>query len=305
MPSPFQALYLAGQTGSGKTSVARELIREMAPVEIVNADAFQLYRGMEILSAAPSSTEQELCPHHLFGILDPASECDAVTFAGLAKASIAEVTTRAVPLIVGGSGLYLKAITHGLAPTPKGNQALRAELDLLSLEALVDRYQALDPVGAAKTNQKNRRYVTRNLEICLLTGHPASALKSEWQDNAPVIRAVYLQREREDVYERINRRTRQMFDSGVVEEVARLGPLSTTAEKAIGLREIQAHLRGEMDRETCIAAIQQSTRHFAKRQESWFKRETAFHRLEVRPNEEASTTAGKIMELISPLTGQG
>ena len=304
MPDSFPPLYLAGQTGCGKTAIARELTRKIAPVEIVNADAFQTYRGMEILSAAPSAQERANCPHHLFGILDTASECDAANFATRAKACITEIGTRAVPLVVGGSGLYLKAITHGLAPTPKGDQALRAELDLISLDELVARYRHLDPEGAEKTNLKNRRYVTRNLEICLLTGRPASTLKSEWLINSPAIRAIYLHRERDDLYERINHRTRVMFESGVVDEVARLGPLSTTAEKAIGLREIRAHLSGDLDRETCIASIQQSTRHFAKRQETWFKRETAFHRIEVRPDEDPATTAMRIVELISHLKGQ-
>lgn len=296
MPAPFPPLYLAGQTGSGKTSVALELVRHFPRVEIVNADAFQVYRGMEIVSAAPSEAERALCPHHLFGTLDPAMECDAATFASMARARIAEIAARAVPLIVGGSGLYLKAITHGLAPTPKGDPELRRKLDTLPLDELIREYQRLDAEGAAKTNLKNRRYVTRNLEISILSGRPASVIKSEWKINHPDIKAFYIHRTREDIYARINRRTLAMFEAGVLDEVSRLGPLSPTAEKAIGLREIQAHLRGEMDRETCITTIQQTTRHYAKRQGSWFKRETAFHRLETGIDESPETTAARIIE---------
>jgi tRNA dimethylallyltransferase len=294
MNAPFPPLYLAGQTGSGKTAIALELVRMLAPVEIINADAFQIYRGLEILSAAPAAEERALCPHHLFGDIPATSECDAASFARLAREMIARVSTRAVPLVVGGSGLYLKAITHGLAPTPKGDPALRSELERLTLDTLVERYESLDPVGAARTNLLNRRYVTRNLEICLLTGRPASQLKSEWAENAPEIRAVYLHRDREETYSRINRRTLAMFENGVVAEVAALGELSTTAEKAIGLREIRAHLSGELDLPNCIAAIQQMTRHYAKRQASWFKRENAFHRLEVTPDESPADTAARI-----------
>jgi tRNA dimethylallyltransferase len=300
MNPPFPPLYLAGQTGSGKTAIALELARQLAPAEIINADAFQIYRGLEILSAAPSAEELAACPHHLFGELPVTAVCDAASFARLAKEKIADVSTRALPLVVGGSGLYLKAITHGLAPTPKGDPALRGELETLSLDTLVERYRAHDPEGAAQTNLLNRRYVTRNLEICLLTGKPASQLKSEWAENAPEIRAVYLHRDREETYTRINRRTLTMFENGVLAEVAALGELSTTAEKAIGLREIRAHLAGEMDLPTCIDTIRQMTRHYAKRQASWFKRETAFHRLEIPAEEEPATTAARIAAFYGP-----
>jgi tRNA dimethylallyltransferase len=294
MNPPYPPLYLAGQTGSGKTANALELVRQLAPVEIINTDAFQIYRGLEILSAAPSAEEREHCPHHLFGELPATAECDAASFACLAKAKIVEISARAIPLVVGGSGLYLKAITHGLAPTPKGDAALRSELEAFTLEELVERYRTLDPEGAEKTNLLNRRYVTRNLEICLLTGRPASQLKSAWAENEPEIRAVYLHREREETYARINRRTLTMFENGVIAEVAALGVLSTTAEKAIGLREIRALLAGDLDLPTCIAIIQQMTRHYAKRQASWFKRETAFHRLEIGPEEDPASTATRI-----------
>lgn len=281
-------VYLAGQTASGKTAVALELARRHSPVEIVNADAFQVYRGMDILTAAPTADELAVCPHHLFGILDPSEECDAATFAERAKEVIADVRTRALPIVVSGSGLYLKSITHGLAPTPKADPALRAELDALSLGELVDRYRTLDPAGAETTNLKNRRYVSRNLEITLLAGRPASEIKSEWAENQPDLDAVYLDRSREDIYERINRRTEIMFDSGVVDEIAALGELSPTAEKTIGLREIRDLIAGKIDRQTCIATIQQTTRRYAKRQEMWFRREHAFTRIPVAPDQSVS-----------------
>ncbi len=281
-------LYIAGQTASGKTAVALELAKRFGPVEIVNADAFQVYRGMETLTAAPSEEERIACPHHLFGILEPSEECDAATFAKQARKVIADVATRALPIVVGGSGLYLKAITHGLAPTPKADPELRAELDTLSLDELVARYRSLDPAGAESTNLRNRRYVTRNLEISLLAGRPASEIKSEWAENQPGIDAIYLDRSREDIYERINRRANIMFDNGVVDEIAALGQLSSTAEKTIGIREIRDLIAGKIDRETCIATIQQITRHYAKRQEMWFRREQEFTRIAVTPDQSAT-----------------
>mgnify|MGYP003633959327 FL=1 len=295
MTRPYTPLYLAGQTGSGKTAVALALAAKLAPAEVINADAYQVYRGMETISAAPDLEEKALVPHHLFGVIDPTEECDAASFAKLARAKIEEVSTRALPLVVGGSGLYLKAITHGLAPTPKGDPVLRAELDSLSFDELISRYRQLDPEGAGQTNLKNRRYVTRNLEICLLTNTPASLIKQEWQDNQPDIRAYYLKRERDEVYQRINQRALLMFENGVTEEIRALEKLSATAEKAIGIRVIQSHLAGEIDRETCISAIQQMTRRYAKRQESWFKREASFQPIPVAVNDSPDQIAEKIL----------
>lgn len=303
MNPPASPLFLAGQTGSGKTAVALALARILAPVEIINADAFQIYRGMETLTAAPSSFELAEVSHHLYAGIDPSFACDAATFAQLAKSKIAEVGARALPLVVGGSGLYLKAITHGLAPTPKADPDLREQLEARSLDELIAEYRKLDPEGAKKTNLKNRRYVTRNLEICLVTGQPASVVKSEWETSHPDIHAVYLQREREDVYDRINLRTRRMFEEGVIAEVSGLGPLSLTAAKAIGLREIRSHLSGEIDFETCLATIQQETRRYAKRQETWFKREAGFLKVPVGRDEDESTTALRIIELFPGILG--
>ncbi len=295
MNSQDTPLYLAGQTGCGKTAVALEIAKQLGAVEIINADAYQVYRKIETLSAAPDAAEREQCPHHLFGILDPNEECDAASFAKMARAAIADVASRATPLVVGGSGLYLKAITHGLAPTPKSDPALREKLEERPIEALIEEYETLDPEGAARTNLKNRRYVIRNLEICLLSGQPASMLKKEWENNAPELDAVYLFREREVIYERINQRTHAMIEAGVIDEIAALTDLSQTAAKAIGIREIKAHLAGEITREEMIAQIQQTTRRYAKRQASWFKREPAFLRIEISDAESPAETAGRIL----------
>ncbi|MEM9016816.1 MAG: tRNA (adenosine(37)-N6)-dimethylallyltransferase MiaA [Verrucomicrobiota bacterium] len=300
MSPPFVPCYLAGQTGSGKTEVALAIAERLSPVEIVNADAFQIYRRLDVLSAAPTPLERAVVPHHLFGNLEVSEECDAAAFSKLAHSTIEGIAPRATPLIVGGSGLYLKAITHGLAPTPKGDPELREQLDQWSFDVLVNRYREVDPIGAEQTNLKNRRYVTRNLEICLLTGKPASELKSQWERNQPDICAFYLSRSREDIYERINRRTRAMFEAGVVEEVAGLSVISGTAAKAIGLAEIRALLRGEMSEGNCIEEIQKATRRYAKRQETWFRRESEFVPVPVAPDESADTVAEKILEEAVP-----
>ena len=293
-PPRRQPLYVAGPTGCGKTAVSLALARLFTPVAIVNADAYQIYRGLEILSAAPAPAERAACPHHLFGVLEPTDENDAAEHARRVHTTLATIPGDALPLVVGGSGLYLKAITHGLAPTPKGDPTLRAELEAEPLESLVERYRGLDPAGAATTNLLNRRYVTRNLEICLLAGRPASELKAEWAVSEPEIRAVYLQRDRADLDERIVRRTAAMFDAGVLEEVARLESLSGTAAKAIGIAEIRALRRGEITEPACREAIRLATRQYAKRQENWFRREPAFHPLPLPRDEAPEVTAARI-----------
>ncbi|MEM9281362.1 MAG: tRNA (adenosine(37)-N6)-dimethylallyltransferase MiaA [Verrucomicrobiota bacterium] len=294
MPDP---LYLTGQTGSGKSAVALELARRIPNAEIINADAFQVYRGLEIVSAAPSPEERQNLPHHLYGHLLPQEACDAASFAKMAQKKIDEVSERGTPLVVGGSGLYLKAITHGLAETPPGDPELRKALDAKSLDELVSQFQQLDPEGAARTNLKNRRYVTRSLEICLLTDQPASSLKNKWLRVNPDLSIVYLQREREDVYRRINERTRLMFTAGVIDEIASLGQLSTTAAKAIGVREIKALLAGELEEEECISQIQQATRRLAKRQETWFRRESGLIRIPVQASDPPAVAAESIIRL--------
>ena len=272
-----EAFYVCGPTASGKSALALEMAENLDG-EIVNADAFQLYRGLEIVSAAPSAEERALVPHHLYGVLDPTEAADAGTYMRLAKPVIEEIQSRGkTPVVTGGSGLYLKFLTHGPAPLPTGDAALRAELEARPLEDLVAELQKLDPLEAARTALQNRRFVSRALEICLLTGQKASDLRDQWEtqtrDISAGLRGIVIQRSRPDLHARIARRTRAMLDGGAIEEVAALTVVSSNCEKAIGFREIRALLAGEIDRATCEELINAATRQYAKRQETWFRRE--------------------------------
>lgn len=270
--------YICGPTASGKSALALEMALRLDG-EIVNADAFQLYRGLEILSAAPSAAEFAQVPHHLYAVLELTELADAQRYVNLAKPVIAEIQARGkTPIITGGSGLYLKFLTHGAAPLPTANSALRAEMDASSLEDLVAQLIALDPLEAARTALQNRRFVSRALEICLLSGCKASDLRDQWTAKTAQItgqlRGSVIQRSRPDLHARIALRTRAMLDTGAIEEVAAIHQISSNCEKAIGFREIRALVAGTSNRSNCEDLINAATRQYAKRQETWFRRET-------------------------------
>jgi tRNA dimethylallyltransferase len=274
VPAPY---YICGPTASGKSALALKMAHELDG-EIVNADAFQLYRGLEIVSAAPPAEERSAISHHLYGVLDPTESADAGSYMRLAKPVIEEIRSRGkTPVITGGSGLYLKFLTHGPAPLPTGDAALRAELDARSLEDLVAQLHSLDPVEASRTALQNRRFVSRALEICLLTGEKASTLRDQWETQTREIsnslRGCIIQRTRADLHARIGLRTKAMLEGGAIDEVASLTRVSNNLSKAIGFREIRSFISGEIDRATCEALINAATRQYAKRQETWFRRE--------------------------------
>lgn len=284
MPKAVSPLFVCGATASGKTAYALRMAEELGG-EIVNGDAFQLFRGIEILSAAPSEDEKLSFPHHLFGVLDPGEHCDAGRYFEIAMPVISEIQSRGkTPIVVGGSGLYLKFLTHGPSPLPKGNETMRAEMDSQTLEELLAELEAIDPVEAAQVNRGNKRYVSRSLEICRLTGEKVSELRDGWQKKTQEleksIRGVWLIRERSDLHQRIELRTKQMLSGGAIEEVVALAGLHGNWEKAIGVKEIRRFLLGEISREECEELIVFATRQYAKRQETWFRRENWLERID-------------------------
>ncbi len=285
MSETFAPLFVCGATASGKTAYALRMAAELDG-EIVNGDAFQLFHGIEILSAAPSDAEKTDFPHHLFGVLEPGEKCDAGRYIEMAMPVISEIQSRGkTPIVVGGSGLYLKFLTHGPSPLPKGDEKLRAEMESRSLEELLAELEAIDPVEAAQVNRGNKRYVSRSLEICRLTGEKVSELRDGWERKTAEIekslRGVWLIRERADLHERIAIRTRQMLSEGAIEEVAALAGIHGNWEKAIGVKEIRRFLSGEISREACEELIVFSTRQYAKRQETWFRREKWLEQIEI------------------------
>lgn len=266
--------FIVGPTASGKSALAVKLA-ERAGGEIVNADAFQLYEGMDILTAKPSAAERAAVPHHLYGVLPVTESCDAQRYREMALPVIEEILQRGkLPIVVGGSGLYIKALSHGLAPLPPPDLEIRARVGAMTAEEARELLLTLDPQAGENVPLANPRYVSRALEICLQTGQPQSGLRQTFSQAEPAGCGVVLAWEREALYARINARVYSMLAEGLLAEVAGLPPLGPTAEKAIGLREMQAHLRGEMTLEAAVESMQQATRRYAKRQGTWFRRET-------------------------------
>ena len=275
-----RVFFIVGPTATGKSEIA---------AEIVSADAFQIYRGLDLLTAKPEKTTLAKARHHLLSTVPLGEEMNVEKFRAAAAEVIEDIQARGKPaIVVGGSGLYVKGLTHGLARLPIANSALRAELDQATLEELHARLCILDPEGAERIDRKNKRRLVRAVEVCLLTGRPFSAQRREWNAASPVVttaaappiaNGVFVFRDRAELYERIDRRVEKMFADGVVEEVRALRDFGSTAEKALGLREIQALLAGKLSEPESIAKIQQATRRYAKRQLTWFQRQSNFEPL--------------------------
>jgi len=267
-------IFLLGPTGCGKSAIAVRLAQLLGKAEIVSADAYQVYRNIPILTAAPSPQELAAVPHHLIGTLDVTENNDAATHARRALRCIDDIRARgATPIITGGSGLYVKFISHGISPAPPSDPALRAELESLPPTETIRRLQELDPEGAAATDLLNPRYVIRNLEIVLLSGKPLSYWHSNWEHD-PLGPGFHLTREVDELDRRIAARAARMLADGAINEVATLpDKLSLTAEKTLGLSLIRQHLAGTLSQPELLSALALTTRQYAKRQRTWLRRE--------------------------------
>jgi tRNA dimethylallyltransferase len=283
--------FIVGPTAVGKTSLAIELA-EQFDAEIVNADAFQIYRGLDILTAKPNSEAQRQVRHHLLGQVSLAETMSAVRFGVLACAALADIRSRSKnAIIAGGSGLYLKAITHGFDEVPPPDPRLRQELSALSLDELGLRLKDLNPQLAARTDLKNPRRVIRAIEVASVEAAVPGREKCKAAETAAATEdieasepaGVLVLRDRDNLYQRINERVNAMFREGVEEEVRALQHIGPTAAKALGLKEIRALLDGQISRAQCIVKIQQATRRYAKRQLTWFRHQTTFPQLNLTP----------------------
>lgn len=272
-----RAFFIVGPTATGKSEIAADVARGLG-AEVVSADAFQVYRAFNVLTAKPEAATMAKAPHHLIGTIPLTEEMNAEKFRRAATCAIEEINSRGkLAIVVGGSGLYIRTLTHGLAPVPKSDANLREKLNAMSLDELRSQLAEVDPEAVQKIDTKNRRRLVRALEICLLSGKPISAQHVQTgASHSEAATGIFVFRDREELYNRINQRVERMFEGGVIDEVRSAGVPSATASQMIGLREIRELLDGTKELPQCIEQIQQATRRYAKRQLTWFRRQTNF-----------------------------
>lgn len=274
---------ILGATGSGKTALSLELAAQFAG-EIVNCDSVAVYSEFEIGTAKPTLEERTRAPHHLFDCVEPASYMTAGEYARLGRGKLEEIRSRSrLPIVAGGTGLYLRALLEGLFPGPQRSEELRERLRKRAAEKgsnyLRTILQRLDPTAAGKIHGNDTSKLIRAIEVCLAVRMPMSKMW-EKQGRNPIqgfrILRLGLNPEREQLYERINKRAEEMFATGLVEEtqalLAKYGD-SARALGSLGYKQAVQLIRGEMDRSTAIASTQQAHRNYAKRQMTWFRRE--------------------------------
>jgi tRNA dimethylallyltransferase len=301
-----QCWFLAGPTACGKTAVGIDLARRLG-AEILSLDSMAVYRRMDIGTAKPTVHERSRAPHHLIDLVEPHEEFSTANYLRDAEAACRGILDRGlVPLFVGGTGLYLRAVLRGLfeaAPRdPEYRRQLAEDAKATSPELLLERLRHVDPVTAARLHPNDQRRVIRALEIQHLTGRPASELQT--QQLLPVeVRPRYvfwLHPPRDWLYERIDRRVDVMIAEGLVEEVRNLlaesRQLSHTAHQALGYREIVDHLEGRCELEEAVARIKLKTRQFAKRQHTWFRNLEECREIEITGRETPARVADRILD---------
>ena len=277
----IRVLVIAGPTASGKTALALALARRVGG-EIVNADSQQVYRGLDVGTAKPTAAERAAVPHHLVDVVEPGEGMDAARFAALADAAIADVARRGrLPVVAGGTGLYLRALLHGVVAAPGRDPALREALEreaaALGRPALHARLAAIDPAAAARIRPNDLVRIVRALEIAASGQRPSELYAAHaFQPDRYAATLLALDPPRAALHARIDARVREMFEGGLLDEARALlerrgGALP--ARLPIGYAEAAACVRGELALDEAIRRVQVAHRRYARRQVIWLRRE--------------------------------
>jgi tRNA dimethylallyltransferase len=282
-------LVIVGPTAVGKTALSLQLAKDFSG-EIISGDSMQVYQQMDIGTAKATLDERSEIPHYMIDLIPPDRSFSVQEFQGLVQKTIFDIYSRGhLPILVGGTGLYVEAITHGYEiPRAADNPSFRAELNALAEregnQVLYQRLKEVDPLTAQRVHPNDRRRMIRALEVFNQTGKRFSELKKRKPSPYRLL-WIGLTMPRELLYQRINQRVDQMIEAGLVDEVKRLKAQGfhrgLTSMQAIGYKELMSHLEGEISLEEAIEKIKQGTRKFAKRQLSWFRRISEIHWFDV------------------------
>jgi len=279
--NPARVILIVGPTASGKSALAMAAARRIAGAEILTADSMQIYRGMDIGTAKPSSALRAEIPHHLIDIADP--HASGFTVENWLNAARELLTTLAAngrtAIIVGGTNLYVQALLSGLFEGPPADPELRARLQALGTDALHAQLQQVDPAAAARIHWNDARRLIRALEVHALTGRPLSEHQRQWHAAPHVLpdgwRCIGLLPDSAANARAINARVVHMMEAGLLDEVRALlarGALGAQAAEAVGYRELSLHLRGQRRLEDAIEDTKQKTRRLARQQRTWLRR---------------------------------
>ncbi len=272
---------ICGPTGSSKTAIALELAKQF-PLEIISADSRQIIRKLDIGTAKPTQEEQQAVPFHLINVINPGEKYTAYRFIEDAESAIAKILSHdKLPVLVGGTGLYLKALTEGILKIENEDSEIRTELEeeleKSGAEKMYEQLLKIDPVEAAKFHPNNKVRLLRALEIYRLTGLPKSkiAKSADYKKSSYSFRYFCLLPDREELYRKIELRVEQMMADGLLEELKQLvannfrEPIQSM--NVIGYNELLKHLDGELTYDEAVGLIKQSSRRYAKRQYTWFR----------------------------------
>ena len=278
-----QIITIAGPTASGKTALSIQLANEMDG-EIVSCDSMQVYKDMDIGTAKPTPEEQEGIPHHMLSVAEPWEDFSVSRYCAMADPIVEDILRRGKsPIIVGGTGLYMDALIRGNAFAPCPSTGRREELEALAasqgIEAVIERLRAVDPESAARLHPSDQKRIVRAMEVYLETGMTITEHNRKTQEIPPKyhpIRFTLTDRQRQTLYDRIDRRVDAMVEAGLIDEIqgllARGIPEKCTAMQAIGYKEFVAALHGACSLEEAAGQVKQSSRRYAKRQLTWFRR---------------------------------